>query len=112
MTTLHSSLGPNPRLVRMFLIEKGLVEGEDFQRVHYDIITGENRQDEAYLAKNPSARSRRSSSTTAPASPKAGRSANSSRKSTRSPTCSAAPRANAPKSANGCGCSTRKWWCR
>jgi glutathione S-transferase len=52
MTTLHSSLGPNPRLVRMFLVEKGI--GEDqVERVHYDIITGENRQDEAYLAKNP-----------------------------------------------------------
>ncbi len=53
MTKLHSSLGPNPRLVRMFMVEKGLKEGEDFERVHYDIITGENRQDESYLAKNP-----------------------------------------------------------
>ncbi|MEM6610583.1 MAG: glutathione S-transferase family protein [Pseudomonadota bacterium] len=50
---LHSSLGPNPRLVRMFLAEKGLVEGQDFQRKHYDIITGENREDEKYTAKNP-----------------------------------------------------------
>ncbi|GAA4042448.1 glutathione S-transferase family protein [Parerythrobacter jejuensis] len=39
---LHSSLGPNPRLVRMFLIEKGI----EVERVHYDIITGENRSDE------------------------------------------------------------------
>lgn len=53
MTTLYSSLGPNPRLVRMFMIEKGLSEGTDFKRVHYDIITGENRQDESYIAKNP-----------------------------------------------------------
>ena len=56
MTTLHSSLGPNPRLVRMFLIEKGIAEGDgpdEVKRVHYDIITGENRQDDAYLAKNP-----------------------------------------------------------
>lgn len=53
MTKLHSSLGPNPRLVRMFMVEKGLTEGEDFERVHYDIITGENRQDEGYIAKNP-----------------------------------------------------------
>lgn len=53
MTTLHSSLGPNPRLVRMFLTEKGLEEGADFKRKHYDIITGENRQDEGYLEKNP-----------------------------------------------------------
>lgn len=41
---LHSSLGPNPRLVRMFLMEKGLIEGTHFARVHYDIISGENRQ--------------------------------------------------------------------
>lgn len=50
---LHSSLGPNPRLVRMFLVEKGLAEGTDFERVHYDIISGENRQSADYTAKNP-----------------------------------------------------------
>ena len=50
---LHSSLGPNPRLVRMVLAEKDLVEGQDFQRKHYDIITGENRQDASYIANNP-----------------------------------------------------------
>ncbi len=50
---LHSSLGPNPRLVRMFLAEKGLTEGSDFERVHYDIITGENRQSDDLTAKNP-----------------------------------------------------------
>ncbi len=53
MTKLHSSLGPNPRLVRMFMVEKGLEEGRDFDRVHYDIITGENRQSTDYMAKNP-----------------------------------------------------------
>jgi len=53
MTILHSSLGPNPRLVRMFMVEKGLEEGRDFERVHYDIITGENRQNADYMAKNP-----------------------------------------------------------
>lgn len=56
MTKLHSSLGPNPRLVRMFLVEKGIEEGPhegQVERIHYDIITGENRQDEAYMAKNP-----------------------------------------------------------
>ena len=53
MTILHSSLGPNPRLVRMFMVEKGLEEGKDFTRVHYDIITGQNRQDAAYMGKNP-----------------------------------------------------------
>lgn len=50
---LHSSLGPNPRLVRMFLVEKGLTEGVDFARVHYDIISGENRQSAEYTARNP-----------------------------------------------------------
>lgn len=53
MAKLHSSLGPNPRLVRMFMAEKGLEEGKDFTRIHYDIITGENRQSADYLAKNP-----------------------------------------------------------
>ncbi|MEM6909130.1 MAG: glutathione S-transferase family protein [Pseudomonadota bacterium] len=53
MTKLHSSLGPNPRLVRMFMVEKGLAEGQDFERVHYDIITGENRQSADYIEKNP-----------------------------------------------------------
>ena len=36
---LYSSLGPNPRLVRMFLIEKGI----EVERIHYDIIAGTNR---------------------------------------------------------------------
>ncbi|MEO0905923.1 MAG: glutathione S-transferase family protein [Pseudomonadota bacterium] len=53
MIKLHSSLGPNPRLVRMFMVEKGLEEGRDFERIHYDIITGENRQNADYMAKNP-----------------------------------------------------------
>ncbi len=53
MTKLHSSLGPNPRLVRMFMVEKGLKEGTDFERVHYDIISGENRQNADYIARNP-----------------------------------------------------------
>lgn len=52
MTKLHSSLGPNPRLVRMFLVEKGLEEGKDFERVHYDIIAGENRQSTSLSGKN------------------------------------------------------------
>ena len=53
MMKLHSSLGPNPRLVRMVLAEKGLVEGRDFARIHYDIIAGENRSRADYTAKNP-----------------------------------------------------------
>jgi len=51
MPKLHSSLGPNPRLVRMFLVEKGI--GEDrVERVHYDIIAGENRQSDELAGKN------------------------------------------------------------
>ena len=46
---LHSSLGPNPRLVRMFLIEKGI----EATRIHYDIIGGENRKSAELTAKNP-----------------------------------------------------------
>ncbi|MFL0672252.1 MAG: glutathione S-transferase family protein [Erythrobacter sp.] len=53
MMKLHSSLGPNPRLARMFLMEKGLAEGTDFARIHYDIISGENRTSGDYTAKNP-----------------------------------------------------------
>lgn len=45
---LHSSLGPNPRLVRMFLIEKGI----EVERVHYDIISGENRRSAELTEKN------------------------------------------------------------
>jgi len=44
---LYSSLGPNPRLVRMFLMEKGI----EVERIHLDIITGENRQPD-YADKN------------------------------------------------------------
>jgi glutathione S-transferase len=44
----YNSLGPNPRLVRMFLLEKGIEL--PFEEV--DIMAGENRQ-EAYVAKNP-----------------------------------------------------------
>lgn len=53
MPKLHSSLGPNPRLLRMFMSEKGLEEGQHFERIHYDIITGENRQNAEFCARNP-----------------------------------------------------------
>jgi glutathione S-transferase len=46
---LYNSLGPNPRLVRMFLLEKGL--SIPFHEI--DIIAGENRR-EPYVAKQPS----------------------------------------------------------
>lgn len=46
---LYNSVGPNPRVVRMFLHEKGL----EVQREEVDILRGENRQS-SYLARNPS----------------------------------------------------------
>jgi glutathione S-transferase len=45
---LYQSIGPNPRLVRMFLIEKGI----ELPTVDVDIIAGENRQP-PFLAINP-----------------------------------------------------------
>lgn len=45
---LYTSLGPNPRVVRMFAAEKGV----PLDLVEVDIVVGENRQ-EAYLAINP-----------------------------------------------------------
>jgi glutathione S-transferase len=45
---LYNSLGPNPRLVRMFLLEKGM----SIDTLEIDIMAGENRQ-EPYLSTNP-----------------------------------------------------------
>lgn len=46
---LYSSIGPNPRVVNMFLAEKGVT----LDKADVDLRGGENRQ-AAYLAKNPS----------------------------------------------------------
>jgi glutathione S-transferase len=46
---LYSSIGPNPKTVRMFMAEKGI----DIPKVEVDLMGGENRR-EPYLAKNPS----------------------------------------------------------
>jgi glutathione S-transferase len=46
---LHTSIGPNPRVVKMFIAEKGI----DIPRVDIDLMGGENRQ-APYTAKNPS----------------------------------------------------------
>ena len=48
MVKLYDSVGPNPRLVRMFMAEKGI----DLPRVQVDIMAGENRAD-AYRRVNP-----------------------------------------------------------
>ena len=45
---LYNSLGPNPRLVRMFMLEKGV----EIPFEEIDIMAGENRGP-AYLEKNP-----------------------------------------------------------
>lgn len=45
---LYDSIGPNPRVVRMFAAEKGI----SLDRVTVDLRGGENRQP-PYLAKNP-----------------------------------------------------------
>ncbi len=45
----YSSVGPNPRVVKMFMAEKGL----DIEHVPVDLMAGENRQ-EAYGKVNPS----------------------------------------------------------
>lgn len=46
---LYDGLGPNPKVVRMFMAEKGI----DLPKVTVDLRTGENRQP-AHLARNPS----------------------------------------------------------
>ena len=45
---LYQSIGPNPRVVNMFLAEKGV----DLERAPIDLMGGENRR-EPYLSKNP-----------------------------------------------------------
>jgi len=44
----YDSLGPNPRLVRMFMLEKGI----DVPKVQVDLLGGENRRP-PYTDKNP-----------------------------------------------------------
>jgi glutathione S-transferase len=45
---LYDSIGPNPRVVKMFMAEKGI----DLPRETVDLLKGENRQ-AAHLARNP-----------------------------------------------------------
>ncbi len=45
----YNSIGPNPRVVKMFMAEKGI----DLPRVSVDLLGGENRRAD-YGAKNPS----------------------------------------------------------
>jgi glutathione S-transferase len=44
----YNSIGPNPRVVRMFMAERGI----DLPKVEIDLRGGENRR-EPYMAKNP-----------------------------------------------------------
>ena len=45
---LYNSVGPNPRIVRIFAAEKGIT----LERVEVDLMGGENRQ-AAFMARNP-----------------------------------------------------------
>jgi glutathione S-transferase len=45
----YNSIGPNPRVVRIFMAEKGI----DIPKVEVDLLAGDNRR-EAYLKVNPS----------------------------------------------------------
>src|SRR5258708_12949840 len=45
---LYDSIGPNPRIVRMFIAEKGI----EMPKQSVDLRGGENRQ-EAHLKRNP-----------------------------------------------------------
>lgn len=45
---LYQSLGPNPRVVTMFVAEKGI----EVERAFVDVMAGENRR-EPYLSRNP-----------------------------------------------------------
>jgi glutathione S-transferase len=49
---LYNSIGPNPRVVRMFMAERGI----EIPRVDIDLRGGENRR-EPYLSKNPAGQS-------------------------------------------------------
>ena len=46
---LYNSIGPNPKVVRMFMAEKGI----EVPKVEIDLMGGENRR-EPYVSKNPS----------------------------------------------------------
>ena len=49
---LYNSIGPNPHVVRMFIVELGL----DIETIEMDLMAGENRQEE-HLKRNPSGQS-------------------------------------------------------
>ncbi len=49
---LYNSIGPNPHVVRMFMVELGL----DLEIIEMDLMAGENRQEE-HLKRNPSGQS-------------------------------------------------------
>ena len=53
---LFTSIGPNPRVVHMFLHEKGIDPAEHFDVVQLDIMKAENRQAD-YLEVNPGGQS-------------------------------------------------------
>ena len=75
---LYDSIGPNPRIVRMFMAEKGI----EMPKQTVDLRKGENREADISSATRM-ARCRRSNSTTAAISRKSPRSANISKRKIR-----------------------------
>jgi hypothetical protein len=67
---LYNSIGPNPKVVRMFMAERGI----EIPRVEVDLMGGENRR-EPYLSKNPSGQCPALNWTMAPCLPRSPRSA-------------------------------------
>lgn len=72
---LYTSIGPNPRVVRMFMAEKGI----EVPIEQVDLMRGENRQ-AAHLSRNPAGQTPVLDSTTAASLPRSVRSASTSMK--------------------------------
>ncbi len=75
---LYNSVGPNPRVVRIFMAERGI----ELPRVEVDLRAGENRA-EPYRAKNPAGQCPALELDDGTASPRSPRSANISTRSRR-----------------------------
>jgi len=58
----YNSRGPNPRMVRMFMAEKGI---DDIPKVEVDLLAGENRREPYTTKVNLAGQMPASSSTTA-----------------------------------------------
>ena len=74
---LYNSIGPNPRVVRIFMAERGI----ELPRVEVDLRGGENRGERRIWRRTHPANVRRWNWTTARLSPRSPRSANTSTRS-------------------------------